>query len=97
MVRKIEMKNLTCSNCIAKVERRTSRLPYVNSASFNYANQILLVDFKENYDEDIALKEIKSIVDVLEDNIITHYYETKVEEKKTNFFYEYRFVLVGIA
>ena len=97
MVRKIEMKNLTCSNCIAKVERRTSRLPYVNSASFNYANQILLVDFKEDYDEDIALKEIKSIVDVLEDNIITHYFETKVEEKKTNFFYEYRFVLVGIA
>ena len=97
MVRKIEMKNLTCSNCIAKVERRTSRLPYVNSASFNYANQILLVDFKEDYDEDIALKEIKSIVDVLEDNIITHYFETKVEEKKTNFFYEYRFVLVWIA
>lgn len=96
MVRKIEMKNLTCSNCIAKVERRTSRLPYVNSASFNYANQILLVDFKDDYDEDKALKEIKGIVDVLEDNIITHYYETKVEEKKSNFFFEYRFVLFGM-
>ena len=77
MVRKIEMKNLTCSNCIAKVERRTSRLPYVNSASFNYAKQILLVDFKDDYNEDLALKEIKAIVDVLEDNIITHYYEQK--------------------
>jgi len=97
MVRKIEMKNLTCSNCIAKVERRTSRLPYVNSASFNYAKQILLVDFKEDYNEDQALKEIKAIVDVLEDNIITHYYEQKVEEKKMNFFFEYRFVLVGMV
>ena len=97
MVRKIEMKNLTCSNCIAKVERRTSRLPYVNSASFNYAKQILLVDFKDDYNEDLALKEIKAIVDVLEDNIITHYYEQKVEEKKINFFFEYRFVLVGMV
>lgn len=96
MVRKIEMKNLTCSNCIAKVERRTSRLLYVNSASFNYANQVLLVDFKDDYDENKALKEIKAIVDVLEDNIITHYYETMVEEKKSNFFYEYRFVIFGM-
>ncbi len=96
MVRKIVMENLTCSNCIAKVERRTSRLTYVNSASFNYANQILLVDFKDDYDEDKALKEIKGIVDVLEDNIITHYYENKVEVKKTNFFLEYRFVLFGM-
>ncbi|MDD3128955.1 MAG: heavy metal translocating P-type ATPase [Candidatus Izemoplasmatales bacterium] len=97
MIRKIEMKNLTCSNCIAKVERRTSRLPYVNSASFNYAKQILLVDFKEDYDENIALKEIKGIVDILEDNIITHYYEQKIEVKKTNFFKEYKFVLFGVA
>lgn len=96
MVRKIVMKNLTCSNCIAKVERRTSRLPYVNSASFNYANQILLVDFKDDYNEELALKEIKGIIDVLEDNIITHYYEQKVEEKKINFFFEYRFVLFGM-
>ncbi|MFA7076088.1 MAG: heavy metal translocating P-type ATPase [Candidatus Izemoplasmatales bacterium] len=96
MVRKIEMKNLTCSNCISKVERRASRLPYVNSASFNYAKQILLVDFKDNYDEEKALKEIKAIVDVLEDNIITHYFEDKVEIKKTNFFYEYKFVLFGV-
>ena len=97
MIRKIEMKKLTCSNCIAKVERRTSRLPYVNSASFNYAKQILLVDFKEDYDENIALKEIKGIVDILEDNIITHYYEQKIEVKKTNFFKEYKFVLFGMA
>ncbi len=96
MIRKIAMENLTCSNCIAKVERRTSRLPYVNSASFNYAKQILLVDFKEDYHEDKALKEIKAIVDVLEDNIITHYIEDKVEIKKVNFFKEYRFVLVGM-
>ncbi|MBN2541190.1 MAG: cadmium-translocating P-type ATPase [Bacilli bacterium] len=96
MVRKIAMENLTCSNCINKVERRTSRLPYVNSASFNYAKQILLVDFKEDYEEQKALKEIKEIVDVLEDNIITHYYEEKVVIKKINFFQEYKFVLLGM-
>ncbi len=96
MVRKIAMENLTCSNCISKVERRTSRLPYVNSASFNYAKQILLVDFKKDYDENVALKEIKEIVDILENNIITHYYEDKVTVKKINFFHEYKIVLVGM-
>ncbi len=96
MVRKIAMENLTCSNCISKVERRTSRLPYVNSASFNYAKQILLVDFKKDYDEEVALKEIKEIVDILENNIITHYYEDKVTVKKINFFHEYKIVLVGM-
>lgn len=96
MVRKIKMKNLTCSNCAAKVERRTSRLSYVNSASFNFVNQILLVDFKDNYDPEIALQEIKDIVDVLEDHIITHYLEDKVEIKKRKFLHEYRFVLIGV-
>jgi Cd2+/Zn2+-exporting ATPase len=91
------MKNLTCSNCIAKIERRTARLPYVNSASFNFANQTLLVDFKDDVDESIALKEIKAIVDVLEDNITTQYLEQKIEEKKVNFLKEYLWVLVGMG
>ncbi|MFA5466497.1 MAG: heavy metal translocating P-type ATPase [Candidatus Izemoplasmatales bacterium] len=97
MIRKIEMKNLTCANCIAKVERRTARLPYVNSASFNYVNQTLLVDFKEDYNEDLALKEIKAIVDLLEDNIITRYQDQKpVNDKKPNFLKEYLIVLIGM-
>lgn len=96
MVRKIVMKNLTCSTCINKIEKRTSRLSYVNSASFNYTNQILLVDFKDDYNEETALKEIKSIVDMLEDNIDTHYYGTGKTEKKPSFLREYFYVLIGM-
>ena len=96
MVRKIVMKNLTCSTCINKIEKRTSRLSYVNSASFNYTNQILLVDFKDDYNEETALKEIKSIVDMLEDNIDTHYYGTGKAEKKPSFLREYFYVLIGM-
>jgi Zn2+/Cd2+-exporting ATPase len=96
MIRKIIMKNLTCSSCISKIERRTNRLPYVNSASFNFANQILLVDFKDDYIPEVALREIKMIVDLLEDNIETRYYETQVETKKLNFLKEYLWVLIGM-
>ena len=95
MIRKITMTNLTCSNCIAKIEKRVSRLSYVNSASFNYANQILLVDFKETYDEALALEEIKGIVDLLEDNIDTHYFETKIANEKPKFLKDYFWVLIG--
>jgi Cd2+/Zn2+-exporting ATPase len=97
MVRKIVMKNLSCSSCIAKIERRTNRLSYVNSASFNYSNQILLVDFKDDYDPEAALKEIKGIVDLLEDNIDTYYYEQAPAEKKPNFLKEYLWVLIGMV
>lgn len=97
MIRKIVMKNLSCTTCINKIEKRTSRLPYVNSASFNYTNQIMLVDFKDEYDEEIALKEIKSIVDMLEDNIDTHYFGTGKTEKKPSFLKEYFFVLIGMG
>ncbi|MFA5066753.1 MAG: heavy metal translocating P-type ATPase [Candidatus Izemoplasmatales bacterium] len=97
MIRKILMKNLTCSNCIAKIERRAARLPYVNSASFNFANQTLLVDFSDDVDETLALKEIKAIVDVLEDNIVTQYVEQKIEEKKIHFLKEYLWVLIGMG
>ncbi|MDD4595210.1 MAG: heavy metal translocating P-type ATPase [Candidatus Izemoplasmatales bacterium] len=96
MIKKIVMKNLTCASCINKIERRVSRLNYVNSASFNYANQILIVDFKDEYNESKALKEIKDIVDALEDNILTYYYENKPIEHKTSFFKEYFFVLLGV-
>lgn len=96
MIRKIEMKNLTCTNCIAKVERRVARLPYVNSASFNYMKQTLLVDFHDDYNEEQALKEIKAIVDVLEDNVITSYLGQQQTEKKANFIREYLVVLIGV-
>ncbi len=96
MIRKIVMKNLSCSTCINKIEKRTGRLPYVNSASFNYTNQIMLIDFKDEYDEMTALKEIKSIVDMLEDNIDTHYFGMGKAEKKPSFFKEYLYVLIGM-
>ncbi|MDD3958107.1 MAG: heavy metal translocating P-type ATPase [Candidatus Izemoplasmatales bacterium] len=96
MIRKIHMKNLTCTNCIAKVERRTARLPYVNSASFNFVNQTLLVDFKDDYNEAQALSEIKAIVDVLEDNIVTHFVEAIPKENRSSFLREYAFVLAGM-
>ncbi|MDP3130711.1 MAG: heavy metal-associated domain-containing protein, partial [Bacillota bacterium] len=82
------MKNLTCASCIAKIERRVGRLPYANSASFNYTNQILLVDFKDDFDETLALKEIKGIVDVLEDNIDTHYLDRRTENPKPKFVHD---------
>ena len=96
MIRKIVMKNLSCANCINKIERRVSHLAYVNSASFNFANQILLVDFKDPYNEQRALKEITEIVDGLEDNIDVFYYENKPEAPKRGFFRDYFWVMLGL-
>ena len=59
MIQKIIMKNLICSGCAAKIEKSLSNLNYINSATFNFPNQIMLIDVTEEYDEDKAIVEIK--------------------------------------
>jgi Cd2+/Zn2+-exporting ATPase len=85
MVKKVIMKNLICSNCAAKIEKALTELPYISSASFNFPNQVMLIDATEDYDEENAIPEIRQIVDSIEDGVLTysydkrHFMETKQE------------------
>jgi Cd2+/Zn2+-exporting ATPase len=85
MIKKIFMKNLICSNCAGKIEKAISELPYIESASFNFPNQIMLIDVTDEYDEDSAIIEIKKIVDSIEDGVETYAYDKRhlVETKKS--------------
>lgn len=84
MIKKVIMKNLICSNCAGKIERAISELSYINSATFNFPNQVMLVDATDDYDEEIAVNEIKSIVDSIEDGVETYSYDRRhlIETKK---------------
>lgn len=84
MIKKIIMKNLICSNCAGKIERAITELPYINSASFNFPNQVMLLDATEEYDENIAVEEIKKIVDSIEEGVQTYSYDKRhfMETKK---------------
>ena len=78
MIQKVMMKNLICSSCAAKIEKALAEeLEYVNSASFNFPNQVMLIDATEEYDEDKAIKEIKKIVDSIEDGVDTFSYDKR--------------------
>ena len=77
MIQKIVMKNLICSNCAGKIEKSLSDLPYIESASFNFPNQIMLIDATDDYDEDTAIIEIRAIVDSIEDGVETTTYENR--------------------
>lgn len=93
MIKKVVMKNLICSNCAAKIEKDLSKLPYINSASFNFPNQIMLLDATDDYDEEAAVIEIRAIVDSIEDGVDTysydkrHFVETKKSIEKYNSFF----------
>ncbi len=79
------MKNLLCSNCAARIEKALKEeLPYVNSASFNFPNQVMLLDVTDDYDENKAVEEIKKIVDSIEDGVETYAYSKRhfVETKR---------------
>jgi Cd2+/Zn2+-exporting ATPase len=78
MIQKIVMKNLICSSCAGKIERQLAKdLDYINSASFNFPNQVMLLDVTEDYNEEKAVKEIKDIVDSIEDGVETYSYDKR--------------------
>ena len=102
MIKKVIMKNLICSNCAARIEKALSDLPYINSATFNFPNQVMLVDATDDYVEENAIPEIRSIVDSIEDGVQTysydrrHFIETKQEiETYYTFFIGFAIYVLG--
>ncbi len=102
MIQKVIMKNLICSNCAGRIERALGELPYINSASFNFPNQVMLIDATDEFDEENAIPEIRSIVDSIEDGVETyayskrHFMETKHQiETYYTFFIGFAIYVVG--
>ncbi len=84
------MKNLTCPSCAGKIENAlTKNLSYVKSATFNFPNQVMLIDATEKYDENISIPEIKKIVDSVENGIETYSFDKRhlmsVDEKTESY------------
>jgi len=96
MIKKIVMKNLICSGCAAKIEKALPELDYIQSASFNFANQTMLLEVNENYEDEQAIIEIKRIVDSIESGVETMPYESRHSIEKINFFKTYRLVFIGV-
>jgi Cd2+/Zn2+-exporting ATPase len=98
MIKKVVMKNLICSNCAGKIEKALGELPYINSASFNFPNQVMLLDATEEYNEDNAIPEIRTIVDSIEDGVDTYSYDKRhfMETRREIETYYTFFIGVGI-
>ncbi len=97
MIKKVIMKNLICSNCASKIEKSLKDLDYINSASFNFPNQVMLIDATDDYPDESAVDEIKEIVDSIEDGVDTYAYDKRhlIETvKKVESYYS---VFIGIA
>ncbi len=77
MIKKVIMKGLICSNCAARIERAIGKLNYINSATFNFPNQVMLIDVMEDYDEENAVLEIRNIVNSIEDGVETYSYDRR--------------------
>jgi len=97
MIKKVVMKNLICSNCAAKIEKSLANLDYINSASFNFPNQVMLIDVTDDYDEDVAIKEIKNIVDTIEDGVFTYSYDKRHIEETKQSIERYNTFFVGLT
>jgi len=97
MIKKVIMKNLICSNCAGKIEKSLANLDYINSASFNFPNQVMLIDATDSYDEEKAVDEIKEIVDSIEDGVDTYSYDKRHLRETVKRVESYYSVFIGIA
>ncbi|MDF2880544.1 MAG: heavy metal translocating P-type ATPase [Clostridiaceae bacterium] len=57
---------LGCANCAAKMERKINDLPYVESASINFANKILSINLNTDKNYDKNVEEINLIIKQIE-------------------------------
>lgn len=96
MIKKVIMKNLMCSSCAGKIEDALGELDHIESASFNFTNQVMLLEVDEHFDEKAALPKIKQIVDSIEDGVETYPYEKRhvMETKKS--IETYHSVFIGL-
>ncbi|MCK5388787.1 MAG: heavy metal translocating P-type ATPase, partial [Candidatus Izimaplasma sp.] len=97
MIKKIIMKNLICSNCAGQIEKSLAKLDYINSASFNFPNQVMLIDATDDYDDETAIHEIKQIVDSIEDGVQTYSYDKRHLIETVKRVESYYSVFIGIA
>ncbi len=97
MIKKVIMKNLICSNCASKIEKSLKELDYINSASFNFPNQVMLIDATDDYQDDLAVNKIKEIVDSIEDGVDTYAYDKRHLKEAVKKVESYYSVFIGVA
>ncbi len=97
MIKKVIMQGLVCSGCAGKIEKELSKLVYVNSATFNFPNQVMLVDATDEYNEEEAIPEIKKIVDSIEDGVSTYSYDKRHFMNTVKEMESYFWFYIGIA
>jgi Cd2+/Zn2+-exporting ATPase len=97
MIKKIVMKNLICSGCAGKIEKALTERSYINSASFNFANQVMLLDVTDAYKESQHITEIKSIVDSIEHGVETYPYEKRNLMVNKSFVKKHWLMIFGVV
>ncbi|MFP4078889.1 MAG: heavy metal translocating P-type ATPase [Candidatus Izemoplasmataceae bacterium] len=95
MIKKIVMKNLICSGCAARIEKSLSERSDIHSASFNFANQTMLLDTDESFDVEKEIDAIRTLVDSIENGVDVMPYASRHQISTRNFLKAYRFVFIG--
>ena len=63
------LQGLDCANCAQKIENQTKRLPYIQTATVNFAQCKLTVEYKEEEDVTNREKELKQFVASVESGV----------------------------
>ncbi|AFS77713.1 cadmium, zinc and cobalt-transporting P-type ATPase CadA [Gottschalkia acidurici 9a] len=67
--KEIILQGLNCASCISKIEQQTSKIEGVEESKFNFASEILTVDYRGKKEFKEVFKEIKDIVNKAEPHV----------------------------
>ncbi len=96
MIKKVIMQNLICTSCASKIEKALTELPYIHSASFNFANQTMIIDATDDY-TDNAIHDIRKIVNSIEHGVVVYPYEKRHLIVHKGFIKSNWLIFVGLA
>lgn len=64
------LEGLNCASCIAKIEKETQSLNGVRDSKFNFANELLVLDYEDKQDKKDLFASVKKIVLAAEPDVI---------------------------
>jgi Cd2+/Zn2+-exporting ATPase len=92
MIKKIKMENLTCSGCAGKIEDALMKRENIHNATFNFTNQIMLLETKDDFVENKEVIEIRKIVNSIETGVDTYLPHEGPSENKKHRYYSTFFI-----
>ncbi|WP_317368017.1 heavy metal translocating P-type ATPase [uncultured Tyzzerella sp.] len=81
---KLKLNGLDCAHCASLIEDEVNNLNFVSSASLNFIDKIIKIDFYDNENIENKIQSIKNLIDKIESGLEISVISKDIKSKKDN-------------